>query len=72
MLDDLDRAPEEFDLLNNPRFFRTGADPTTAVRTAAQSVFAHVVDIVGREWWTLMFCMTRLASDLAFLLPGIA
>ena len=40
MLDDLDRLFGEFDLLNNPHLFRTGADRTTAVRTAVQSVIA--------------------------------
>ena len=72
MLGDLDRACDDFDLLNDPRQFVNGLDASAAIRAERQVVVTRLVDLIGRKGRSLVTRVAWLRSllALAFSLGG--
>ena len=72
VLADLDRARDDFDLLNDPRQFVAGLDASAAIRADLQVVVPRLVDLIERKGRSLVTRMAWLRSllTLAFSLGG--
>ncbi len=72
VLANLDRARDDFDLVNDPRQFIAGLNASAAIRADRQVVVPRLVDLLKRKGRSLVTRMAQLSAllALAFSLGG--